>query len=850
MSSPLAKSAAIATAKTACGAVIGMAGGHFGVLLLGALGVAGATAASEPAKKILEFASEKASEIAAEIGLEALPEREWNDPLQLVFTQSFRKALNEIHAHAAASPSISGYGVVTQEFKDWFGSWDLALEASLLEDFDQILLGPDTSEEAECRLRHCLALLNAQGMLLETKTKRDATRRLITFQQNQFEEPPQALIDLLKDRLPVILPPIFDDLLTRENNDQANKLYVNKFIERFRDQFGPSILSIKQTVVSIKQDTVLIPGMDAKMDILLEALQHKDALEAAENSSALADSHSRLVVPIPVYGEFDQLDRFSGRQDDLDWLTKVGGSWETKIAAIIGIAGNGKTALGRNWVKQQIEKAGRKFSGVFEWRFYLQRSQEECAAELEKFLTRQVGASERRSNERLEDWLAEQIERRPILLLLDGIEVLQTRSGQTAGRLQNGPIRDLLELMCVNEVATGLAVVTSRTSLSDFKRHEGFAYHERELRGLSEEDGLALLKNVRDVGEAEKRKYVRDLKGHPLALRTFALIAKQQPMRFGNAAAFLAMKLDLVADLDLKQRLEKILNAYEGGLEPLDREILRTVSVFPAGCTGQMIASLVVVAASRERRIDPSQVARRLQSLVNDGVLFGGGVAWREAQNSYSCHPIYREHFRVNSNDVARVAATVLLSGHPSGFQPRNPSEAMPYLHAIEILSEAGDLKTANYVLGNNLDWADTLTAMGEPRLALDCLNCFLGDDRRAVCEATFSSRWLYVMTEKYIGLLMDMGEWQEAERQVRLAEEAGGEWEPAGVLAHLRFRIEKEIGSPAAARESLLAYVKQGSPKMGRPAVFDLAEIERRLGRFDESCLLTTDWIRETARR
>ena len=266
-------------------------------------------------------------------------------------------------------------------------------------------------------------------------------------------------------------------------------------------------------------------------------------------------------------------------------------------------------------------------------------------------------------------------------------------------------------------------------------------------KGSSEDDGVALLKDVRNVDEAEKRKYVRDLKGHPLGLRTFALIVKQQPMRFGNAAAYLAKKLDLVADPDLKQRLEKILNTYEDVLEPLDREILRTVSVFPAGCTGQTIAGLVAVAASRESRIDPSQVTRRLQSLVNDGVLFGGGVAWREADAVYSCHPIYREHFRVNSNDVARVAAIALLGGHPPGFQPRNPSEAIPYLDAIEILSAAGDFKTASYVLGNNLDWTNAL--MGELRLALDCLNCFLGDDRREACAGIFDKRWLCVMIEK-----------------------------------------------------------------------------------------------------
>src|SRR5208337_3141957 len=114
----------------------------------------------------LEFASEKASEIAAEVGLEYLPERERNDPLQRVFTESFRKALNEIGASARPSLSIAGRGALTEDQEAWFKNWDRALEGPVLDDFDQIPLGSDTAEEAEPRLRACLALLNAQGEML------------------------------------------------------------------------------------------------------------------------------------------------------------------------------------------------------------------------------------------------------------------------------------------------------------------------------------------------------------------------------------------------------------------------------------------------------------------------------------------------------------------------------------------------------------------------------------------------------------------------------------------------------------------------------------------------------------
>jgi hypothetical protein len=334
MSNELVKSAAVATAKTACCAVIGMAGGHFGMLLLGGLGVAGTAAASGPAKEILKFASEKASEIAAELGLEYLPERERNDPLQRVFTQSLRTALNEIRADVASRMSVSGPGALAgNDVDDWFENWDRALEKPLLGDFDAIL-APKTAEEADSRLRDCLALLNAQGKMLGRKAKKDASHRFITFGQDKLDEPEPALVKFLKESLPVVLPPIFDDLLTSERNNQANKQYVNKFIDGFKAQYGPAILEIKETVVSIKGDTRLIPGMDAKLDALI----------ARDTGAVPGPKRKPQNLPFGSLGEL-----FKGREEDMkrveEQLEEHGATAIVQPASITGMGGIGKTRL-------------------------------------------------------------------------------------------------------------------------------------------------------------------------------------------------------------------------------------------------------------------------------------------------------------------------------------------------------------------------------------------------------------------------------------------------------------------------------------------------------------------------
>ena len=331
MSNELVKSAAVATAKTACCAVIGMAGGHFGMLLLGGLGVAGTAAASGPAKEILKFASEKASEIAAELGLEYLPERERNDPLQRVFTQSLRTALNEIKADAASRLSISSQGALAgDDVNAWFKNWDRALETPLLEDFDAIL-APETAEEADSRLRDCLAVLNAQGKMLDRRAKNDASHRLITFGQDKLDEPEPALVKFLKESLPVVLPPIFDDLLTSERNNQANKQYVNKFIDGFKARYGDLIVETHDHVVQMHDEM----GEHGK-------LLHE--IRDAQKNESPRPARKPQNLPFGSLG-----DLFKGREEDLkrveEQLEEHGATAIVQPASITGMGGVGKTRL-------------------------------------------------------------------------------------------------------------------------------------------------------------------------------------------------------------------------------------------------------------------------------------------------------------------------------------------------------------------------------------------------------------------------------------------------------------------------------------------------------------------------
>jgi len=316
VSNPLVKSATVATAKTACYALVGMAGAQVGMLALGALGVA---AALKPGERLLEFAFEKASEIAGEIGLAKWEERERNDPLERAFQQALRKALNEIRKTAEKEQRLGGPGALLADYREdgdrkeekdwawWFKNWDKALETPVVESFDQIPLGEDTGEEAERRLREFLKLLNAQGAMLGALKETVASLRLVTFRIDELKEPPAELVAWLKERLPAKLPPIFEELLTSEPNEQANKMYVNRFIKVFTEKYGPVILEIRNLAEETNERTKGIA---------------KDASHAAQG---IGDANSKLDFVVGAVTALQRGDSFQIMGGSFGWELPAGG---------------------------------------------------------------------------------------------------------------------------------------------------------------------------------------------------------------------------------------------------------------------------------------------------------------------------------------------------------------------------------------------------------------------------------------------------------------------------------------------------------------------------------------------
>jgi hypothetical protein len=113
--------------------------------------------------------------------------------------------------------------------------------------------------------------------------------------------------------------------------------------------------------------------------------------------------------------------------------------------------------------------------------------------------------------------LAKLVAHRRTLLVLDGLEPLQSPPGPQEGRLREPALQALLrELATFN---TGLCLITTRMPVADIAEHELGAALRLDLEQLSSDAGARLLRALGVKGDEEKLRTASDeFSGHCLAL--------------------------------------------------------------------------------------------------------------------------------------------------------------------------------------------------------------------------------------------------------------------------------------------------------------------------------------------
>jgi len=237
----------------------------------------------------------------------------------------------------------------------------------------------------------------------------------------------------------------------------------------------------------------------------------------------LPDDPVRISPGVRIYG-IEQLPsgpgKLLGRDEELRRLQAAWELGKTKVLCIVGVGGQGKTALLRHWVARLATQEWCGARDVFAWSFQSQgQDQREASAEvfansaLHWFGETNIPAHPADKGRRLADRLRLQ----RTLLILDSIEAVQHPPGVQDGELRDPALKTLLGALAAQN--SGMCVVTSRQRVVELESFVGSTVEQGELTDLSPESGAALLRELGVYGSDEGlREAVGEYRGHALSI--------------------------------------------------------------------------------------------------------------------------------------------------------------------------------------------------------------------------------------------------------------------------------------------------------------------------------------------
>ena len=223
--------------------------------------------------------------------------------------------------------------------------------------------------------------------------------------------------------------------------------------------------------------------------------------------------------------------RLFGRRDELNLLDKAWGDPNTNIVALKADGGVGKSTLVRVWTEQMAEDNYRGAEAVYAWSFYSQGTDKASSAD--QFISdalRFFGVKDPAKGSPWDrgDRLADLVQAHRTLLLLDGMEPLQSGHDFDRGEIKDPALKVLVERLA--ERNPGLCVISTRETVLEFRERDfefRAAVQEVDLEKVSTLAGRALLRAADVPGTTDELEaLVKDFGHHALALNLLAAYLK------------------------------------------------------------------------------------------------------------------------------------------------------------------------------------------------------------------------------------------------------------------------------------------------------------------------------------
>ena len=340
-----------------------------------------------------------------------------------------------------------------------------------------------------------------------------------------------------------------------------------------------------------------------------------------------------------------------GRDEELALLDQAWASPEqastapVRVLAFTAHGGVGKSTLVNHWLAEMARDHCRGATRVFGWSFYSQGVREETAGSADTFIDAALrffgdadptAGSPWDKGERLARFVGNQ----RALLVLDGLEPLQSAHAFERGKLRDPALESLLRGLA--RQSAGLCLITTREPLTDLATRPGVA--TRDLDQIDPQAGRALLRTARVVGtDAELEGLAGRFGPHALAVSLLGAYLREQPGHgIGPARA--------LEQLPGKEPIDRVLAGIELWLgDGPEREALRLLGIFDrpadAGCLRALrVAPAIPGLTDRLVGLGEAEwdhVLVRLEKLRLLNLQQG-----RSSQRTVvDAHPLIREHF-------------------------------------------------------------------------------------------------------------------------------------------------------------------------------------------------------------
>lgn len=441
----------------------------------------------------------------------------------------------------------------------------------------------------------------------------------------------------------------------------------------------------------------------------------------------------RIVYPLQPAEHF--VGRQGLRSELVRWATST--HEDTRLIAVIGMGGAGKTALTENVLSAVMERP--RHSGLFVWSFYENRSIEEFADFALQYFGRQTPSAPLNVRlRRLVDTLADGNNH---LLVLDGLELLQEglETNRVTGELSSHDLKLFFRLF-VGTASRAMVLVTSRLPLTDLESWRGRRFRVIDLDNerLSDSDARAVLSawGVRGT-EAELASAVAMCGTHPLSVSVLGSFLAEY--HGGRVQGITLVDVErATTDLTSARRLVRVLDEYRKRLDARDNTLMFILSAFSRGVSEYRLFRLFP--SSSTASASESELLVRLARLRRLGLCH---VYTREGIRFFTAHPFVREYFRAAGNQESEtlyehVAERLAeqLSDRPDKQFPKEAETLLSFEDLIEQLVAAEKYDEAFEVYFRGMGGYAHLTAIGQVDRGLRIVSLLLREDQAGRIES------------------------------------------------------------------------------------------------------------------